>query len=837
MKKLRNIIISICLVFVLSFNLFLSACKNPNSTSQTPTSETPTISPSIEEKIYMAGTTLSSITILSSSGDTEGSYSWDTPSQILSVGENTCKYTFTPTSSNYKSTSGSLTIVAYKELDETGFSATATLKYTGSVQTLSPSSFITNSSFIKVKSVESEFNEIEIGTYSIQVTIMADIDKYYVFSSSSNTITINATVNIISEEDYNGSYNVAQPTGITYSETGITLTNENGNVEVNGNIATIVSAGEYNVSGVATGRLVVTVTDGEVEINLMGLTLTSSEDNPIYIECDDNVDISAKGGYENYIYDTREYVENAKGAGIYAKADLKLKGTGTLNVEAKFYNNGIATTKDLTIKNPTLNVTAYNNAIKGNNSLTIESGKILAISTGGDALKTEDSSVTKKGKQKGTITITGGTIYTYAACDAIDAAYNAEISGNPVIYVYTDKYSEYSGEVTATSTTTMYLKTSNQTYNYSVYFYNSDGTSIWENAIYSSFNRYYLYTLEKPSNYSYMIIYAYTNTQSKGQSEAYAYKSDSITVNSNYDTASISVSNNKLKISWTNYTTQQGPGGISPGGMQDGNTDKGDYSTKGIKADNEIIISGGIINIKSYDDAIHANSDTELENGSYGTGNITISGGSLNLYSNDDGIHADGLLTINEKTSSTIIAVTNSYEGIEGSTIIIDAGTISVISSDDGINSITTSGDGITINGGNIYVYAGGDGVDGNTKTQYAGIIFNGGKTVVISTSSGNSCLDTEKGYTYNAGYVIAMCPTGMQSESYNVKNGASNYGKYTTMSLSGYVQVSGVAVIKLPKTISNGFIICLGSTSVSFSTITSATNYTFDSNGVCWLI
>ena len=52
---------------------------------------------------------------------------------------------------------------------------------------------------------------------------------------------------------------------------------------------------------------------------------------------------------------------------IFSKllADLDIKGKGTLYVTST-YNNGIASTKDLTIKNLTLEVNVPNNALKGN---------------------------------------------------------------------------------------------------------------------------------------------------------------------------------------------------------------------------------------------------------------------------------------------------------------------------------------------------------------------------------------------------------------------------------------------------------------------------------------
>lgn len=85
-----------------------------------------------------------------------------------------------------------------------------------------------------------------------------------------------------------------------------------------------------------------------------------------------------------------------------------------------------------------------------------------------------------------------------------------------------------------------------------------------------------------------------------------------------------------LTYGWANYTTktQGGPGG-GPGGMgmNEGNSDKGDYSTKGIKAANSITVTGGNITVKSYDDSIHANGGETLENNETSTGNITAGGG------------------------------------------------------------------------------------------------------------------------------------------------------------------------------------------------------------------
>ena len=69
------------------------------------------------------------------------------------------------------------------------------------------------------------------------------------------------------------------------------------------------------------------------------------------------MEISAKNESGNIVSDTRSHksvedAEQGEGA-ISAKTDLELKGSGTLVVSGN-YNNGVHSTKDLTIKNLTL---------------------------------------------------------------------------------------------------------------------------------------------------------------------------------------------------------------------------------------------------------------------------------------------------------------------------------------------------------------------------------------------------------------------------------------------------------------------------------------------------
>ena len=72
-------------------------------------------------------------------------------------------------------------------------------------------------------------------------------------------------------------------------------------------------------------------------------------------------------------------------------------------------------------------MTGYNNALKGNNSVTIASGEVQAYAKTGNGIKTEDSDLSSKGKQRGTIAINGGSVYVDSLRDAIDASFNVEI--------------------------------------------------------------------------------------------------------------------------------------------------------------------------------------------------------------------------------------------------------------------------------------------------------------------------------------------------------------------------------------------------------------------------
>ena len=169
------------------------------------------------------------------------------------------------------------------------------------------------------------------------------------------------------------------------------------------------------------------------------------------------------------------------------------------------------------------------------------------------------------------------------------------------------------------------------------------------------------------------------------------------------------------------------------------------------------------------------------------------------------------------------MTIENAYEGIDGTFVRISGGSVSVTSSDDGVNATTRSGEAIVISGGNVYVYARGDGLDSNSTSSYAGILFSGGTTVVISASNGNSAIDSERGYKYTGGSVLAVASSGgMSGETTNCQNFSSIATKTNLSLKSGQnvtVTVNGASVMSMTMPVNmSAMVVYLGSNSARIS-------------------
>lgn len=610
-------------------------------------------------------------------------------------------------------------------------------------------------------------------------------------STSFSTATSEPSSTETTQDQSSFSVATSEPssTETSQEQSSFSIATSDGSYSKSGSIYTISSYGTYTLSGSLVGQIYVDVPEtdegeSEVEIDLNEVDISYGENSPIYIASADKVKIKAIKKTTNTITDLRELEsseDESQGNGaIYGKADLNLIGTGTLNVVGT-YNNGVHTTKDLKIKKQNLTVTAPNNAIKGNDSINITSGSITAISTGGDALKTSNSDISTSGKQRGNISITGGTVNLYAACDGIDAAYDAiiaegvdeddpDVTTVPEVSIKTNKFSSYTGEIVSSSETTMYLRTTtqhNSSYRYSVYFYNDSlEEGVWRDATYKTYmqggrNSYYYYELDRPANYSSFKVFKFSSSSSNSLT-SYVACSSGDTINTNRDCVTFTSSSNSISISgWTTYSASQGQGGPGGGGNwggESGNSNKAEDSAKGIKSANSVQISGGNIDIQAHDDGIHANYGETLENGSTGVGDVLISGGSTTIYASDDGVRADRYLRL----SGGNVKVSYAYEALEGNQIYISGGTADVFGTDDGVNAGNSSSMAglsplLSVSGGYLFcaVPSSGDtdGLDSN-----ANISITGGTVITCGPSSGMaSALDADGSVSMSGGTLVVF--------------------------------------------------------------------------------
>lgn len=234
-----------------------------------------------------------------------------------------------------------------------------------------------------------------------------------------------------------------------------------------------------------------------------------------------------------------------------------------------------------------------------------------------------------------------------------------------------------------------------------------------------------------------------------------------------------------------------GPRGGSAG-ESTGSVDTEDDSTsiKGIKAAGDLTVTGGSFTIDSADDAVHSNA------------NLTVSGGTFTIATGDDGFHADETLTVTDGT----IRITESYEGLEGLSIDITGGDITLTSTDDGLNAAggnDQSGFGgyrggdmfgggansdsyIAISGGKLEINASGDGIDSNGTLTISG----GFVTVCGPTTGDTAVLDYDRSAVITGGTFIGtgayqMAQTFSDSEQGVISVSVGNQAAGTLITLT----------------------------------------------------
>lgn len=220
---------------------------------------------------------------------------------------------------------------------------------------------------------------------------------------------------------------------ITLSPDGSTSTDAS--VRIDGQTVTITQAGTYQIAGTLDDGALIVESGENAKITLVlgGVSIKNTTGAAIQIATADDVTIELSEGTTNVLQSGEEVdiatateSEEASGGALQSKADLKIKGKGSLTVLG-YLNNGIHCTKDLKIKNGNISVTALGHGIKGKNSVTV-SGGTVTVTSGKDGITSDET----ENEEKGFVTIEDGEIIITSAGDGVSAETTLTVTGGVI---------------------------------------------------------------------------------------------------------------------------------------------------------------------------------------------------------------------------------------------------------------------------------------------------------------------------------------------------------------------------------------------------------------------
>jgi len=235
----------------------------------------------------------------------------------------------------------------------------------------------------------------------------------------------------------------AEDVSVTFNGSSAEIKGEG--CSVNDSVLSITAPGTYVLSGNFNGQVRIAVDKAEkVRLVLNNASISCADGPAIIITSADKVGITLADGTTNSLSDGKTYADTsdkAPNACVFSKDDLSINGNGTLNVTANFHN-GIDTSNDLKLVSGTINVTAKNHALKGNDSVSIFGGTIT-VNGGNDGIKSD----TEGEAGKGFFYMNGGTLDVTAVDDGIQAVSSIRIDSGSVSFHVQDDATNCDGSV------------------------------------------------------------------------------------------------------------------------------------------------------------------------------------------------------------------------------------------------------------------------------------------------------------------------------------------------------------------------------------------------------
>ena len=624
-----------------------------------------------------------------------------------------------------------------------------------------------------------------------KVFTLADVSSMYVDESA----VVDNTVNVV----YNGGSVAITVAGNVAQYLTITTSGAHVNIAQSSDLAQEIT---YTLSGSSTDGEFYMSGSYKATIELNGLSLTNTtpvnSGAAVHIQNGKRIKVKVITGTTNTLVDAAN--GSQKGA-LYIKGHAEFAQYGTLNITAKT-KHGIKTGEYFSIKNATINVTSTaGDGINCAQYFLMESGTLNLTGLTDDGIQCDIENASSSGSSSGSGSGTGsgttdGTVPTNAELwEAFKPYYNtyyglsrsdqtienvATFANAKMQDIMTNATSEYKwlGDyVSGVASAQGYSLTTESAWRWHVHaFFNCNDGTIQGNQKVATAD---FSTAGQPSAWGSAYLAA------KGASALPQRRTGETTDHEGEDSGNIYIQGGTIKINTTGVAAKgikaDGDLIISDGTIDittsgKGKWDSTDMETKAascLNSDANTVISGGTLTLKSTGSGGKAiNSDGTLtisggtivaattgglyyNNGSTENTNYTGNTDNVNssYYSSPKGIKVDGAITISGGNTNVSTTGRNG-EGIESkSTITISNGQVTVNSYDDGINS---AGD-LTVTGGYVYARAtNNDGMDSNGNTY-----IKGGLCYAIGANSPEVAFDAnseqQKKLYIQGGTVIAV--------------------------------------------------------------------------------
>jgi hypothetical protein len=545
--------------------------------------------------------------------------------------------------------------------------------------------------------------------------------------------------------------------GIAYSNGGSAVVTVAGNVAqyvtptISGNHVIIAQTNTTAVDNdEITYQLSGTTDDGEFAldgsykctVSLAGVSLTNPSGPAINISNKKRIQISAMNGTANTLTDGADANESWK-ACLYSKGQIQLQGRGSLTVNGNT-NHAIKSGDYVTVKNLTLTVkSTTGDGISCNKYFVMNSGDVT-ITAGDDGIQCDledDDDVTgettdHEDENSGNVYIQGGTLNI-----STSTAGSKGVKAVGTLYI------------NETSTTTVITVTNSGGVDA------SDTSDLVASACLKS---------DKAIDISGGTLIL-TNSGQGGR----AINSDG--------TLSISGGNITAQAQGTNYGSSSGQGGFRPSGWGGSSSSSNHKYAKGVKADGNIIITGGTVNV-------YSKSHEGLES----KGTITISGGQVYVQASDDAINAASHITV---SGGYVCGYSTGNDGLDSNgNMYIKGGLVYAICSGSpevALDANTEGGYKLYVEGGTIIAIGGIEGGSSLSQSCYSASSWNRNTWYALTVGSDIFAFKTPS--SGGSGIVLSGASQPSLKSGITVNDGNSIFDGmgYTDASVSGGSTVS----------------------------------------------